>query len=140
MRELRLIRTDQNDFQTMGVLVLVEDNDNLLFDCKTLELPWKDNKKGISCIPDGRYTVKKRTSTKYGKHLWISDVPNRDMILIHTGNYNSQTHGCVLVGKELKDINKDGQLDVTESVKTMGKLMSFVTDEDIPLLVVTIKK
>jgi hypothetical protein len=140
MKELRLIRTDSNEYQTMGVLALVENSNTLLFDCKTLELPWKDNRTGISCIPEGRYTARRRSSPKYGNHIWLTDVPNRDMILIHNGNYNNQTHGCILVGKELKDINGDGQLDVTDSVNTMKKLMGFMTDEDLPLLITTVKK
>lgn len=37
-----------------------------------------------------------------------------------------QTQGCVLVGKELKDINNDGLIDVTNSVATMTILNSLL--------------
>ena len=69
---------DTNTVQTCGEFHVIGAN----FSGKTIELEYNDNKKQISCIPPGQYTVRKRTSTKYGNHFHIIDVPNRDFILI----------------------------------------------------------
>ena len=67
----------------------------------TLELPWKDNKKEVSCIPSGFYTnVKQFSSTGHlGKWLEIPNIPGRDNIRFHRGNYPKDTEGCILVGE-----------------------------------------
>lgn len=123
-------RTQTNcDKQTIGILFVVDELNRIVFDCFTLELPSFGNKKKASNIPVGKYKVVKRNSPKYGNHFHILDVPNRDYILIHQGNYYTQIEGCVLVGKELKDINKDGIKDVTESVNTMKILNDLLPDK-----------
>ena len=94
----------------------------------TLELPWKNNQRKVSCIPPGTYKGVKRTSPKYGLHVHILDVPGRDLILMHNANYVTQLEGCVAVGEAIKDINADGTLDVTNSVKTLKKLVSLLPD------------
>ena len=70
--------------------------------CDTLENPWLDNQRNISCIPEGQYKVRLRlpreSATRDYLHLLVQDVPNRDWILVHIGNYPSQTQGCILVG------------------------------------------
>lgn len=64
--------------------------------CKTIELPWHDNARRISCIPEGRYLLTKRYSDKFKWHLWVKNVPNRDLILLHPAN-NAQRElsGCI---------------------------------------------
>lgn len=114
-------RLTEGEKQTEGLLT-VYNNEEKIFYCYTLELPWLDNQKRISCIPKGTYNVEKRYSTKYKSHFHILDVPNRSYILIHNGNFNSQTLGCILVGRTMTDINGDGLRDVTSSVATMKKL------------------
>lgn len=94
----------------------------------TLELPWKNNQRKVSCIPPGTYKGVKRTSPKYGLHVHILDVPGRDLILMHNANYVTQLEGCIAVGESVKDINADGTLDVTNSVKTLKKLVSLLPD------------
>ena len=114
-------RLTEGEKQTEGLLT-VYSNEEKIFYCYTLELPWLDNQKRISCIPKGVYNVEKRYSTKYKHHFHVLDVPNRSYILIHQGNYNWHTKGCILVGKTLTDINADGLRDTTSSVATMNKL------------------
>jgi hypothetical protein len=76
---------------TNGTLFL---NEKLL--CYTIELPWKDNMQGKSCIPEGRYELKRRFSQKFGQHLLIQDVPGRKLILIHPANHaKRELKGCI---------------------------------------------
>ena len=71
--------------------------------CDTLENPWLDNQRNISCIPEGEYPVRLRypreSPTREYLHLLIQDVPNRDYILFHRGNFPKDTRGCILVGQ-----------------------------------------
>jgi len=123
-----LERKQQNDVQTLGELKIFE-NDHVIFTCKTLELPWKNNSQNISCIPAGKYRVIKRFSDQYQNHFHVLNVPGRSMILIHPGNYYSQTQGCILVGTSISDINSDGIQDVTSSKLAMSKLNQIMPDK-----------
>jgi len=120
MERILLKRMLGDDKQTLGIMYK---------DCKviayTLELAWLENKFRISCIPVGIYTVITRTSAKYGKHFHILNVPNRDYILIHHGNYYSDILGCILVGNSHTDINQDGYKDVTSSFNKMKELVKL---------------
>ena len=66
------------------------------FICYTIELPWKNNEKRVSCIPVGKYFIRKRYSAKYKWHLELVDVPNRTYILIHpANNAQKELRGCI---------------------------------------------
>jgi hypothetical protein len=123
-----LKRTLSQDKQTLGTLELFDDANKKLFECKTLELPWLNNKKQKSCIPKGTYKVVTRKSPKYGFHFHVTNVENRDMILIHSGNYFTDILGCILVGDSLKELNNDGYLDVVNSKTTLSKLVKIATN------------
>ena len=64
--------------------------------CLTIELPWKNNKTKVSCIPEGKYFIKKRYSKKFQLHLEVLDVQNRSLILFHPANNALQElNGCI---------------------------------------------
>lgn len=64
--------------------------------CKTIELPWLENRPRISCIPAGRYQIKKRCSVKFNWHFELVDVPGRSAILIHPANHAAlELKGCI---------------------------------------------
>lgn len=66
------------------------------FICNTIELPWKKNETKVSCIPEGKYFIKKRYSNKFKWHLEIVDVKNRSLILFHPANNALQElKGCI---------------------------------------------
>lgn len=129
MNSISLVRDIASKEQTKGQLFVLDDSANIVFQCYTLELPWKNNERRISCIPEGRYKVRKRWSQRFRNHFHILDVPNRDHILIHHGNFVRDVLGCILVGERRLDIDGDGLKDVTNSVATMEKLLSFLPDE-----------
>ena len=124
-----LIRVYQAE-QTLGFL-FVKEGDDIVFTCCTLELPWLDNRRNISCIPEGEYTVLRRAGHEKRKytHFHVQDVPGRSWILIHTGNFNFHVQGCILVGKYHSDLNKDGLLDVVESTATLKKMVGLMPDK-----------
>jgi len=66
------------------------------FLCHTIELPWKQNEARVSCIPEGKYFIRKRYSRRFGWHLEVLGVENRSLILFHPANYAlSELKGCI---------------------------------------------
>jgi len=130
MRQILITRIRQDDdVQTLGHLT-VFDGLKKIFECSTLELPRKDNKTDVSCIPDGSYWVDKYLSPTKGRGIvfQFSNVPGRSNIQIHKGNYFTEILGCLLPGAGFTDINKDGYLDVYSSGRTMDKLLEIMPD------------
>lgn len=121
MEEINLATWSQDDC-TLGRLSYDE------FQCFTLELPWLENEQGVSCIPEGRYLAFKRKSPKNGLVLELESVPNRTFIQIHAGNYTRQIEGCILVGDSIKFLDKDAIPDVTNSKRTLDKLLDVVPE------------
>ncbi|MEN6388839.1 MAG: DUF5675 family protein [Syntrophomonas sp.] len=130
-----VLSREYGNIQTLGRLVLFEGNQVKLQLC-TLELPDLGNQKNISCIPEGKYEVHRIYSPKFGKCFHVQEVPGRSEILIHKGNYNKDTHGCILIGLEYADINEDGMLDVIESTRAMEKLQNAITTDQFELIII----
>ena len=66
------------------------------FICYAIELPWKNNEKRVSCIPEGKYFIRKRYSPKFKWHLEVVDVQNRSYILFHPANNAlRELNGCI---------------------------------------------
>ncbi|GAA5042536.1 hypothetical protein GCM10011506_45140 [Marivirga lumbricoides] len=64
--------------------------------CSTIELPWRENQRMVSCIPEGRYELVKRYTDKRGWHLLVKNVPNRSGILFHPANDAlKELKGCI---------------------------------------------
>lgn len=64
--------------------------------CNTIELPWKKNETKVSCIPEGKYFIKKRYSKKFQWHLEIVGIKNRSLILFHPANNAlRELNGCI---------------------------------------------
>ena len=118
--------------ETLGTLVVFNGYD-IIFTCKILELPWKDNQHDISCIPEGVYSVVKYDSPKKGRVFLFNDVPDRGAIEMHIGNFayggKVDTKGCLLPGTGFDDVNNDGTLDIIESTKTMNRLLGILPSE-----------
>lgn len=59
---------------------------------------------GETAIPTGTYSVFVRYSNRFKKELVaVKDVPKFDGVLIHGGNTDKDTHGCILIG-EMRDL------------------------------------
>ena len=107
--ELEVLRFSSQKDSTNGLLFDVTDGRRFL--CYTLEDEHREEKEyGETRIPSGTYriTLRKvggfhgRYLKKYGEMhkgmLWVRDVPNFEYILIHTGNTDEHTAGCLLLG------------------------------------------
>lgn len=95
--------------------------------CVTCEDPWIDNKRNVSCIPEGRYTCVPHNGTKY-KDVWALEyVPGRSHILIHAGNTEDDTHGCILVGLQIGELN--GKPAVLQSRKALNYLREILPEK-----------
>lgn len=92
------------------------------FLCHTIELPWKDNKGNISCIPEGVYDLKPRFSKRFKNHLILKDVKGRSFILIHSANDAlKELQGCIAPVTYLSGIGRG-----IYSRDAMQKLLSLV--------------
>lgn len=86
----------------------------------SLERGWRDNQKNVSCVPEGEYDLKLEWSPRFKKELWeLYGVPGRSETKFHVSNYWQQLEGCIALGRKHKDINKDGDPDVTSSRDVM---------------------
>lgn len=134
--EIDIVRLFQIPFekpvQTMGELYAIRGN-NIVYTCKTLELPWKDNKNRVSCIPADTYPARVYNSPTKGEVLLLENVPNRSYIEFHDGNFHTDILGCIISGNEVKDINGDGVVDVIDNLPLYGiesfdKVMQLVEE------------
>ena len=107
----------------------------------TGELPWRNNEKGKSCIPAGKYFVRPYHDEKHGDCLRFDDVQSREGILIHAGNtcgdidkgLISDTEGCILVGKQFGMFN--GQKAVLYSKMALKEILSKTPVEGLTLTI-----
>jgi hypothetical protein len=136
-----LLSRSYGEKQTTGCLSIY-DEDTEVYQCRTLELPYLENHKNISCIPPGEYKCERITSVKFGLCFLVNDVKDRSNILIHIGNYASEklileraimnslkkvdTLGCILPGLRFVDINLDGNVDIFDSTLAMGMLLHIL--------------
>jgi hypothetical protein len=119
---LLIIRDTFSDKSTIGKLFIQGE----MF-CDTLENPWKNNVRNISCIPEGEYKVRLRlpreSATRDYLHLLVQDVPDRSYILFHIGNTAKDTSGCILVGNGRKqDVVENSRLAMDLIVKEILNL------------------
>lgn len=95
--------------------------------CVTLEETWLNNMPRESCIPEGVYTVRKYSGTKY-KNVWqVYGVKGRSAILIHWGNTERHTAGCILMGKYFAQFGN--QRGIADSRKTIEMLRTMLPNE-----------
>lgn len=126
--KLTLNRLSDNGSQTIGEISVINNNGKTVKRLKTLELPDKNNKPRVSCIPVGVYDcclLECSPKIKY-PHISILKVPDRSGIKIHRGNYVRQIRGCILVGLKHTDIDKDGLIDVTSSTDALNEILELV--------------
>ena len=120
---LKIKRVLDDGRQTLGVMQ-VYDTDGVteLFELKTVELPYRGNQNGLSCIPTGKYLLRPYYyPAKYGKCWWIigseaggyavDELPGngyiRDECLIHRADDSSWLMGCIGPGTKFSTKTTD---------------------------------
>ena len=101
-RTALLLRDPSTDHGTLGRLLC---GDGALV-VHTMEPPWRDNARGLSCIPAGEYTVVAHDSPRFGRCYLVTGTAPRTHILVHSGNVggdveqglHTHTQGCLLPG------------------------------------------
>lgn len=101
----------------------------------TLENPWKNNRRSVSCIPDGNYTCQRVESPRFGNTFEILDVEGRSHILFHKGNIVDDTHGCIIVGESFDYLQ--GENAVLSSGHAFKEFMDMLYDQDKFSLVIS---
>tara|TARA_R110000796_G_scaffold24341_1_gene69428 strand:+ start:376 stop:840 length:465 start_codon:yes stop_codon:yes gene_type:complete len=119
--KLEVLRFSSDSDSTLGVLF--DTTCERKFLCFTLEDEFREVKiSGETRIPAGTYNITLRTeggfnqryNDKFGTDfnkgmLWVRDVPGFEYILIHIGNNDNDTEGCLLVGDtQTQNITKNG--------------------------------
>lgn len=139
MITMTLTRKETSDEGTFGLL------ESEALRMHTGELPWRDNARNISCIPEGDYLCNPHISPKHGHCFWLQSVPGRSEILIHAANwvgskcegYKSQLEGCIAIGMELKkDVGAKDQDMISKSQIALAKLIEYTEFEPFMLKVV----
>jgi len=147
--KLDVVRTQFGADATNGMLFI-----DGVFECFTLEDQVREGSKVMkeSAIPLGEYEIKFRTvggfdskyTSRYGADwhkgmLELQDVPNFKYILIHTGNTDEHTAGCLLVGETQQDLDKGKDGFVGGSGDAYKKMYPKVRDALLAGEKVTIK-
>jgi len=135
--KLQVVRTQFGTDATNGILLV-----DGLFECYTLEDQYQAVKvMHETCIPEGTYDIKFRTvggfhskylerygNSHYGM-LHLQDVPNFTYILIHAGNTDEHTSGCLIVGETQQDLDISDDGFIGHSGKAYSKLYNKVAKE-----------
>lgn len=126
MKRVVIYRNNYLDNQILGHLFVIEEDSDggsrVIFECKTLELAWKNNQRHISCVTAGFYNLVYEWSPKFQRNLWeIKGTPERSEAKIHVANFYTELNGCIAVGDMHLYINDDDFLDVRNSSNTLER-------------------
>lgn len=133
--ELKVLRFSSQSDSTLGVLFI-----DGVFKCFTLEDEFRTVKvHSKTRIPAGTYEIKlrkeggfherylKKFGTQFHKGmLWITDVPNFQYVLIHIGNNDDDTAGCLLVGDQSHQ-NVDGAGYIGQSTQAYERIYPVIS-------------
>ncbi|ELE3192451.1 hypothetical protein RMH09_000590 [Campylobacter jejuni] len=131
----------------IGKFKVLDDDDKILFECFSLE----EDKEGLESgkdlrIPEGNYNLKRHSPSRFENTLrsitkkdddtminvYNDDVPSSRAILIHWGNTDKDTQGCILLGLT-KDNNNESIGQSRQACKEFYDLMHGKNLEDIKL-------
>lgn len=124
---VRLVRVTEYNGATMGALCF-NDKPEML----TLEEAWRNNETKISCIPDGKYKIKRHRSPKFGITFRVENVPERSEILFHIGNTAKDTEGCILLGQRYGNLHTEpAVLNSNKAFQTFLKVMNGIDEAEL---------
>jgi hypothetical protein len=137
MKTIIVYRFWQDTNQTLGNCTILNDDLRPLFSSLSLERGWRDNERNVSCVPLGEYKLKLEYSNKFQRDLWeLKGVPNRSECKFHSANYWYQLNGCIALGRDSIDINRDGYSDITSSTSTMNAFHKAMGSDTEAILII----
>ena len=124
--------TDYGNTTTAGITLGILTAKGQTF--ATIEPAWNGNTRGISCIPEGEYFIRNHNSPRFGECIKVFDIDKtnevrgRSDILIHAGNWITETRGCIILGERFF-VNTDnrGNFRVSNSQNAMNILKTIMT-------------
>lgn len=135
MQRVILERLTTGDQGTFGRIVI---GDKLFY---TGELPDRDNKTDISCIPVGVYVCHWTMSARFKREMYqVGGVPDRFGIRIHSANFvgdkskrfRCQLNGCIALGEKIADMAGQKALIVSapavRNFETLMKKKPFILE------------
>ena len=130
MKTLTIKRISEIEDGTFGVLL-----DGKTPFAVTLERNWLDNQANVSCIPVGSYRCVRRLYRKHGYWTFeVMGVPGRTSILVHSGNTEDDSMGCILIGESFGGLkskvailsSKEAFLEFMERLKGQDEFMLVI--------------
>ncbi|EKG1205671.1 hypothetical protein O1N49_000460 [Campylobacter jejuni] len=131
----------------IGKFKVLDDEEEILLECFSLE----EDKEGLESgkdlrIPEGNYNLKRHSPSRFENTLrsitkkdddtminvYNDEVPASRAILIHWGNTDKDTQGCILLGLT-KDNNNESIGQSRQACKEFYDLMHGKNLEDIKL-------
>lgn len=142
MKTLLIKRISDTEDGTFGVL-LMENGFPWMLTC---ERPWKNNANSVSSIPVGTYICEIVNSPTHGKVYEVKNIPGRTSVLIHSGNTEIDTKGCILLGRtfgvmEATDPDtqhSEMQPAVLSSKDAVAEFMKIMNEEKFTLRIVEV--
>ena len=103
-----------------------------------LERAWSDNRKSVSCIPTGIYTLVPWSSSKFGSvYTFVGGTVSpfastaaREYVHMHGANRWNQLLGCLVPGMSYA-IRKSGDYTVGSSRIALGKFMAWADGQPV---------
>ena len=135
---IKIHRFWQDNRQTSGTCVVLDDDNFPIFSSLSLERGWMNNQNKISCVPIGLYELKLEFSDRFKKDLWeLKGVPGRSETKFHSANYWNQLEGCIALGLRYKMLNADYYRDLTNSNDSLAAFHFALKDYKEAMLMIT---
>jgi hypothetical protein len=140
MQRLTIDRGPSTDLGTFGVAAIGT------MTWHSLELPWRDNRPNLSCIPPGVYRASVVESAHFGREVYLlQGVPGRIDVEVHPANWGGDIEkgfytdlkGCLSIGESLGELAPPGRTDpqaaIERSTSAFDALMAITLEADIEI-------
>lgn len=141
-RRALVLREPSTEQGTFGRLYLLDAEGTHDLDWDSLELPWKENRTGISCVLPGIYTAKLVYSNHFQRMVYLFEgIPDRTAVEMHPANWagdealgwHSDLRGCVAIGNGRGELAYKGkpQAAILHSKDALDQFIEATGGEDI---------